>query len=151
MSLKFTEEAKAQHQRVSDSSLGLVDEFFKVPLPLWAARLMSQGCELANFRCLSLLVPQLRRDKSRINNYSMALRAASFIYLLLLVDKADSGKGKLPVREGKLLSLEQMGVLLSCSFYTRRGSWSRIAQRKLGVQCQRCSQLPRVSSNTLAS
>lgn len=98
MSLKFREEAKAQHWWVSDSSFGLVDEFFKVPLPLQAPRLMSQGCALGNVRCRSLLVLQLRRDKSRINNYSMGLRAAALIYLLLLVDKADSEKGKSPIR-----------------------------------------------------
>lgn len=38
---------------------------------------------------------QLRRDKSRINNNSMSLRVAVLIYLLLLVDKADSKKGEL--------------------------------------------------------
>ncbi|TNM98453.1 hypothetical protein fugu_014699 [Takifugu bimaculatus] len=92
-SLKFREEAKAQHWWVSDSSFGLVDEFFKVPLPLQAPRLMSQGCAFGNFRCRSPPVLQLRRDKSRINNYSMGLRAAALIYLLLLVDKADSEKG----------------------------------------------------------
>lgn len=38
---------------------------------------------------------QPRRDKSRINNNSMSLRVAVLIYLLLLVDKADSKKGEL--------------------------------------------------------
>lgn len=69
---------------------------------------MSQGCALANFRCRSPLVLQLRRDKSRINNYSMGLRAAALIYLLLLVDKADSEKGKSPICYIESQRLEQM-------------------------------------------
>lgn len=58
---------------------------------------MSQGCALGTVRCLSRLVLQVRRDKSRINNYGMGLWVVALIYLLLLVDKADSKKGESPV------------------------------------------------------
>lgn len=64
---------------------------------------MGQGCELGDFCCLFMLVLQLRRDKRQINNYSMSIRVAAFIYLLLLVNKTDSKKGELPF----VISIEQ--------------------------------------------
>lgn len=136
MSLKFREEAKACCQWVSDSSFGLGDEFFKVPLPLQAPVLMSQGCTLENVRCLSLLVLQVRRDKSRINNYGMGLRVAALIYLLLLVDKADSKKGESPIRYIDRAKLRADGSALSCSLCTYRGSGNTVVRCKLVILCQ---------------
>lgn len=136
MSLKFREEAKAWCRRVSDSSFGLGNEFFKVPLPLQAPLLMSQGCVLRNVRCLSLLVLQVRRDKSRINNYGMGLQVAALIYLLLLVDKADSKKGESPICYIDRAKLRADGSASSCSLCTYRELKHSCSKQTKVILCQ---------------
>lgn len=78
---------------------------------------MRQGCELGNFRCLFLLVLQLRRDKSQINNYSMSIRVAALIHLLLFVNKADSKKGELPF----VILIEQSLMLIEALYLVVTG------------------------------
>lgn len=82
---------------------------------------------------------QLRRDKSRINNNSMSLRAAVLIYLLLLVDKADSKKGELQffilIEQG--LYLMEVLYLAGAALCYIESSWICVVQRKLVIQCQR--------------